>query len=154
MSRAIKVNIVKEIGNKCKTFLSATMTKSEQLPKISSDAIPFVADLSSSTSCAVSTGIPDLFAIRGTCDSFEKPKTTTQRAMLTGETPVDEKEDLTDDVHLGIVEALKDSGYAVNEIKALSSGEKVITISDVLAASNRESSFEFVPRRDHEQNIC
>jgi hypothetical protein len=80
---------------------------------------------------------------------FEKPKITTQRPMLTAGKATDVQDEFNSDYHLTIVEALKETGYSVKEVKALSSGEKVITVSDLLAASKQQSAYAFAYRGNH-----
>jgi len=145
MSRALRLTIMK---TKIKNILSKAKIKIEHIPDTGFDAIPSVADLRIPSITEISPTISYPMAIDKPFHHFEKPNVATKRPMLTaGKTLRDAQDDLTSDLHLEIAEVLKESGYSIKEVKALSSGEKVITISDVLAASNQKLSYEFAYRK-------
>ena len=82
-----------------------------------------------------------------------RSKTNFHQLELPLEVRNEEKDFVENNLHLEIISFLKENGYSVEEVKELSSGERLISVSDVIGESNQNSHYEFAYRRYNEQNL-
>ena len=85
--------------------------------------------------------------------SSNRPKTNFHPLELPVEVLNEEKDFVESNLHLEIISLLKENGYSVEEVKELPSGERLISVSDVIGESNQDSHYEFAYRRYNEQDL-
>ena len=134
MSKAINLTpFVQKLKKLSRKFLAMSQQKMGQIPAIGS--IPSFSNLN----------IPPIPVIAHLDkDVWLKKRLTAQNAFKENE------------LHEKIMLILKKTGYSVNEVKALPSGEKLIFISDILGDLDQEPrAYEYVHRRggNNEQNL-
>jgi hypothetical protein len=100
---------------------------------------------------AIATEIPSYNASRKPPrDSYairQQSKAETSKGRLWQQNTFDEKP-----IHLGLMELLEKAGCTVKETKALPSGERLISISDIFRGQSPESNEYSYIRRDRGEN--
>ena len=154
MSKAINLTpFVQKLKKLSRKFLAMSQQKMGQIPAIGS--IPSFSNLNIPPIPLIATEITYHYSGKGAFLDMEKSKHRDKdvwlKKRLTAQNAFKENE-----LHEKIMLILKKTGYSVNEVKALPSGEKLIFISDILGDLDQEPrAYEYVHRRggNNEQNL-
>lgn len=149
MSKAVQITITKRIMN----FLSKGKIEIEQIPTVGFNEIPSTTNFNIPSLMTLSAGglYPDVY--KKPLYSSNRPKKSFHQLELPFEILNEEKDFIESNLHLEIISLLKENGYSVEEVKELPSGERLISVSDVIGESNQDSYYEFAYRRYNEQNL-
>lgn len=145
MSKSLELLIFRKIIK----MLVAKKPAMPRIPEIDSDAIPSLTHLAipsvSDLACARDPFyVDDILRGHSIAGEYKKPH------MVPAETCANMERECCDDHQPEIISILENTGYRIKEVKSLASGEKVITVDQIMSQMNSVPDCEYAARSRYE----